>query len=94
MKGFVRPPAIVLDESSIVPDKNIISPAPNQLTHELTRPQPYYFDSAQQAKPPDGEFPAGTKVVLLEYHGGDHCRVADQQGLYVEIEHGSLKTIA
>jgi hypothetical protein len=91
MKGFVRPPAVVLAESAIVPDRNLISPPPNQFTHELIRPQSYHFNEEQKEKPPDGEFPAGTRVVLLVYNGGDCCRVASEQGLYVEIEYSSLK---
>jgi hypothetical protein len=93
MEGFVRPKAVVLPENTIVPERNLISPAPNQFTHELTRPQPFYFTGAQQAAPPDGQFPAGTKVVLLVYDGGTYCRVADRQGLYVEIEYDSLKKL-
>ncbi len=90
MKGFVRPDAEVLPESSLIPDSNLISPAPNQFTHELVHSQPYFFKEAQGSKAPDGEFPAGTKVVLLVYNGGDFCRVANEQGLYVEIEYSSL----
>ena len=94
MEGyFLRPDAVVLSENAMVPDRNIISPAPNQFTHELTRPQPFYFDGAQQGTPPNGEFRAGTKVVLLVYNGGNYCRVADGQGLYVEIEYDSLRKL-
>ncbi len=95
MEGyFLRPEAVVLSENAMVPDRNIISPAPNQFTHELTRPRPFYFDGAQQGTPPNGgEFRAGTKVVLLVYDGGKYCRVADRQGLYVEIEYDSLKKL-
>lgn len=93
MEGFVRPDAVVLGENSIVPERNIISPAPNQFTHELTRSQPFYFAEAQRAGQPSGRFPAGTKVVLLVYDGGDYCRIADGQGLYVEIEHDGLKRL-
>ena len=93
MERFIRPEAVVLPESARVPDRNLISPAPNQFTHELIRPQPFYFIGAQQATPPDGQFAAGTKVVLLVYDGGTYCRVADGQGLYVEIEYDSLREL-
>jgi hypothetical protein len=93
MEGFTRPDAVVLPESAMIPDQNLISPAPNQFTHELIRPQPYYFTGAQRAVAPDGQFLAGTKVVLLVYDGGTYCRVADGQGLYVEIEFDSLKKL-
>jgi len=77
----------------LIPDQNLIKPAPNQFTHELTRAQPYYYHGAQQGSPPDGEFPKGTKVVLLVRDGGSYCRVADAQGLYVETEFEGLKRL-
>jgi len=93
MEGFIRPTAAVLAEEAIVPAENLISPAPNQFTHELTRLQPYYFAGARRAKMPDGQFAAGTKVALLVYDGGDSCRVVDGQGLYVEIAYDALKRL-
>lgn len=77
----------------MVPDKNIIRPAPNQYTHELTRAQPFYFDGAQQGRQPDGELPAGAKVVLLFHDGGAYCHVADGRGLYVEVEYDALRRL-
>ncbi len=93
MEGFMRPDAVVLGDNAMVAKMNVISPAPNQFTHELTQPQPFYFAGAQQASAPDGQFPAGTKVVLLVYEGGKYCRVANGQGLYVEIPYGNLKKL-
>ncbi len=93
MEGFIRPDWTILPEEAAVPDRNLIAPAPNQFTHRLMRPQPFYFSAAQEGKPPNGEFPAGTKVVLLVYDGGTTCRVVDGQGLYVEIEHDSLEKL-
>jgi hypothetical protein len=93
MEGFIRPEAVVLPEHARVPEENLISPPPNQFTHVLTRPQLLYFTGARRETPPAGQFPAGTKVVLLVYDGGTYCRVADGQGLYVEIEYGSLKKL-
>lgn len=93
MKGISRPRASVLPEDAVVPGKNLIDPAPNQFTHQLKQSQAYYFDGAQQGRPPDGEFPAGTKVALLVFDGGAYCRVADEQGLYVETEYENLKKL-
>ncbi len=90
MEGFLRPKAVVLNSKAIVPDRNLISPAPNQFTHEVTRSQPYHFTGAKQGTPSEGTFAAGTKVVLLVYNGGRYCRVADGRGLYVEIEYEAL----
>jgi len=93
MKGILRPNAVVLAENAVLPGKNLILPAPNQFTHQLTRSQPYYFNEPQRATRPDGEFPAGTKVVLLVYSGGNYCRVADGRGLYVAVRYDSLKEL-
>ena len=93
VKRMIRPEAVVLAENAIVPGKNLIWPAPNQFTHKLTRSRPYYFNEPRQAARPDGEFPAGTKVVLLVYNGGNYCHVADGRGLYVAVRYDGLKKL-
>jgi hypothetical protein len=94
MKGFVRPDAVVLPESAVVPDENTIRPAPNRFTHELARAQPFYYDVSRRGGTPDGELPAGTRVVLLVHDDGDPlCRVADGRGLYVEVEYDALRVV-
>jgi hypothetical protein len=92
MKGIIRPEAHVLPESSLVPAQNLISPPPNQFTHELTRQLPFFYNTARQSPEPDGHLPAGTKVVLV-VDDGEHCRVVDGPGLYVEVERAGLKQL-
>lgn len=92
--GFQRPEASILPAEALVPGANLISPAPNQFTHELTRAQPFYYAGAREEASPDGELPAATPVTLLVYDGGDYCRVVDGQGLYVEIAYDSLRTLS
>ena len=91
LKGFHRPESIVLPENACIPATNVVVPAPNQFTHELTRPQPFFFTEPQPGKRPDGDFPAGTRVVLMRYDGGTYCRVVEEGGLYVEMEYQGLK---
>ncbi len=93
MEGFLRPEATVLSEGALVPERNLIRPAPNQFTHAVTRSQPYYYGDLQPGTLPDGHFAAGTKVVLLVDDGGPSCRVANRQGLYVAIECAVLKRL-
>jgi hypothetical protein len=93
MNDVIRPPAVVLPDEAIVPGQNRIVPAPNQFTHELTRPQPYFYIDARQEKAPDGELATGTRVVLLVHDGGPYCRVADERGLYVETAYDGLKAL-
>jgi hypothetical protein len=78
---ILRPKPVVLKDAALVPDARLIKPPPNHFTHELARPQPYYYGDAHGA--PDGEFAAGTRVVLMVHEGGAYCRVVDPQGLYV-----------
>jgi hypothetical protein len=94
MGEFTRPKATVLPDEAIVPDKNLISPPPNQFTHELLHAEPYYYNDPQQGKAADGEFEEKTKVVLLRYDGGSYCRVVDGRGLYVALSFASLKPLA
>jgi hypothetical protein len=93
MKGFLRPPAEVLPENAVVPDRNLIVPAPNTFTHTLAGDQPFSYTNLEETAVPDGELTAGTLVVLLVYDGGRFCRVVDGRGLYVEIEHKNLKQL-
>ena len=37
MEGFLRPEATVLPEGALVPERNLIRPAPNQFTHAVKR---------------------------------------------------------
>jgi len=92
MKGMRRPEAIVLPDSSLVPT-NVITPAPNQFTHEVTRSQPFYASFGAVDEPPTGQFDAGTRVVLLYYDGKDYCRVADGTGRYVETRFDGLRKL-
>jgi hypothetical protein len=93
VKGFVRPDVVVLGEGAIVPSANLISPPPNQFTHEVTREQPYYYGGGEEGKAADGVLAAGARVVLLVYGGGAWCRVADARGLYVETAHAGLRAL-
>jgi len=93
MGEFLRPPVTVLPENALVPDKNFIFPPPNQFTHEVSKPQPFYFTDVQEGGPPNGQLEAGTKVILLVHDGGDYCRVADGRGLYVQTSFKGLSKL-
>jgi hypothetical protein len=86
-----RPNAIVLDAKSVVPEAHLIKPPPNQFTHEVTRAQRYYYETAQGSS--DGKYAAGTRVVLMFHDGGPTCRVVDARGLYVETAFKGLRPL-
>jgi Leishmanolysin len=87
-----RPEAVVLGEESLVPDRNVVRPAPNRFTHELLVDEPYRLDRPEPSTDTDGVLPARTKVVLL-VERRDRCRVVDGRGLYVEVRRSSLRRL-
>jgi hypothetical protein len=89
-EGFLRPRFEILGEESLVPDANLVRPAPDRFTHELVRPEPYSYGADEG---PAGQLPAGTRVVLMEDDGSGRCRVVDGRGLYVEVARDSLRKL-
>jgi hypothetical protein len=93
MEGMKRTEAVVLPDTSLVPSQCLISPAPNQFTHETTKSQPFYTSLGAPSGPPSGEFGAGTRVALLFHDGGEMCRVVDGAGLYVDTSFEGLRRL-
>lgn len=93
MKGMLRPKASVLPESALVPDHNLVVPPPNQFTHQIRSSQPYFYQDPNPSDKPDGEFVAGTKVILVRREGESICRVIDERGLYVATASEGLEPL-
>ncbi len=92
---FLRPGMTELPRSAVIPEGNLLDPAPDRLTHEIVRDEPYYYyGPAASAAAPDGVFPAGTKVLLVEQDArGERCKVADARGLCVEVSCAGLRPL-
>ncbi len=90
---MLRPKAVVLPESAVVPAANQ-KPPPARLTHEVVTDQPYYYSRAHIDMAPDGHFAAGTKVLLLARGKGSMCRVVDRQGLCVTVAYEGLRPLS
>ena len=88
-----RPEPEILPASAIIPSANLIAPAPNQFTHEIVRPAPFYYSEGGEDQAPDGMFERGTPVVLLHSEEGGRCHVADGRGLYVVVKRESLRRL-
>jgi hypothetical protein len=88
-----RPKAEVLAAGALIPESNLIEPAPNQFTHEVTEAEPYYYAEGEEGRTPDGTFARGTEVVLLHHDGGAICHVADGRGLYVVVARAALRRL-
>jgi hypothetical protein len=86
---MLRPNPSVLADAAVVPERNLVRPAPNRFTHRLVVDEPYRFDRPRHGDEPDGVLAAGTPVVVL-VEGADRCRVIDANGLYVEVPRASL----
>ena len=89
---MLRPDAVVLGDDALVPERNLVRPAPNRFTHELLVDEPYTYDRPERARTPDGVLTTGTPVVLL-VEEGERCRVVDAGGLYVEVRCASLRQL-
>jgi hypothetical protein len=89
---MLRPDPVVLGEGAVVPDANLIQPAPNRFTHELARDEPYRFDTHPGTAESDGVLVAGTPVAVL-VEGPEICRVATGSGLYVDVPAAALRAL-
>jgi hypothetical protein len=85
MGRMIRPKMEVLPESALTP--------PARYTHVVVKKQPYYASGPDQGAPPEGHFPAGAKVRLLEHDGGPMCRVANEHGMIAMTAFGGLRLI-
>ena len=93
MSEVIRPEPEILPASAIIPSANLIAPAPNQFTHEIVQPAPFYYSEGDEDRAPDGMFERGTPVVLLHSEDGGRCHVADGRGLYVVVKRESLRRL-
>lgn len=90
-EGVLRPDRVVLGADALIPEGNLVRPAPQRFTHELAVDQAYRFDRSGAGRP-DGVLPAGTRVVV-EQPGERWSRVIDDRGLAVEVHTASLRPL-
>ena len=79
-------------EDSQAPE--IVAPSKKEVkvTHVITSEEVYYLDGPQQMRPPDGKFPAGTKVELVQ-EAGSYSMVVSEDGISAYVSTGALKPI-
>ncbi len=63
-----------------------------KVTHVISGEEVYYLDGPQQMRPPDGKFPAGTRVELVQ-NSGSYSMVVSEDGIRAYVSTGSLKPI-
>jgi hypothetical protein len=90
MRGFQRPKTTVLPDAALVPAANLVQPAPMRFTHQVKAAQPYFYIAPQGHAQADGQFEAGTCVVLRDDTHEAWCQVVDGRGLCVVTARGGL----
>ena len=63
-----------------------------KVTHVISGEEVYYLDGPQQMRPPDGKFPAGTRVELVQ-DSGSYSMVVSEDGIRAYVSTGALKPI-
>jgi hypothetical protein len=90
MEGVKRPDLSILDDRSVIPDANLISPPPNRFSHAVAHDQPFFWEEPEAGEKPAGTFEAGHRLLLVREEEDGWCRVVDGQGLYVVTALASL----
>jgi hypothetical protein len=65
---------------------------PGGPTHVILHDAEYYLTGPQQARPPDGTLPAGSKVTLLQ-NAGSYCLVRTEQNVEAYVVTDALKPL-
>lgn len=65
-------------------DPEPAAPEFTEFTHVITMETVYYITGPQQSRPPEGKFPAGTQVNLVE-HSGSYVRVRSEGGIEAHV---------
>lgn len=90
-EGVLRPERVVLGADALIPEDNLVRPAPRRFTHELAGDEAYRFHRRDSGHP-DGVLAAGTRVVVAR-PGEQWSRVIDARGLAVEVRTANLRRL-
>jgi hypothetical protein len=82
MKGIVRPPMNIADDSALIQDG---------FSHVVITELPYWIEPGGTFEKPLGTLTVGSKVSLLRYDGGAFCYVKDERGLFVATVFSGLR---
>lgn len=62
---------------------------PAVFTHVISASTEYYTGGPQQARPPDGRFPAGLRILILR-ETGSYVQVRSETGIEAYVSAGAL----
>ena len=80
------------DQSSPEAQK-ALDAAPESYSHVITTEVEYYTTGPQQGRPPDGKFPAGTKVNIVQ-EAGSYTQVRSESGIEAYVSSDAIKETA
>lgn len=92
MPRMLRPKAIVLPDSALVPADKQRAP-PRRFTHRVLADQPFHFEAPQGDQAADGQLQAGARVKLLQQGEGPLCTVVDEHGVCVVTDFAGLQPL-
>jgi type II secretory pathway pseudopilin PulG len=62
----------------------------NSFSHVIATETEYYTTGPQQGRPPDGKFPAGTKVIILQ-EAGSYTQIRSKDGIEAYVSSDAIK---
>ncbi|MEP6501899.1 MAG: hypothetical protein ABJD97_01095 [Betaproteobacteria bacterium] len=89
---MLRPKALVLPDSALVPEAELKAPS-KRFTHQVVAEQAFHHAPARPDVAPDGRFAPGTRLILLEHGDGPLCLVQDGQGMRAVTAFAGLRAL-
>ncbi len=86
-QGAAEQPGDANNPEIVTPEKPAV-----KVTHVISGEEVYYLDGPQQMRPPDGKFPAGTRVELVQ-DSGSYSMVVSEDGIRAYVSTGALKPL-
>ena len=82
-----------LKEKEVSSNLSSTSNSQTEFTHQINLPTELYKGGPQQASPPDGTLPAGTKVKVVQ-DAGSYTQIESESGEVGYVSSGALEKIA
>lgn len=73
-------------------EQQATKPATDSFSHVIANEVEYYTTGPQQGRPPDGKFPAGTKVNIVQ-QAGSYTQVRSGDGIEAYVSSDAIKEI-
>ena len=64
----------------------------DSFSHVIATETEYYTTGPQQGRPPDGKFPAGTKVTIVQ-EAGSYTQIRSEDGIEAYVSSDAIKEL-